>query len=268
MSLLTDQSYLQNTQYKTSANLASRAGLHARFSTNPYGWIRWAFDQLDLWPGARALEVGGGPGWLWRENLERLPLGLGIFFSDFSAGMVNEARQALAADARFVFINLDAQAAPFPPACFDLVIANHMLYHVPDLPRAVREMARALKQDGRLCAATNGPRHMQELSAIVHEFEPRLTPEAGPPMGFTLENAAQILGREFARVEVRRYPDALRVTKARPLADYIYSGWRGHLGILTPERRGKLEEFIQSKIDADGGVHITKDVGIAIGYWE
>jgi SAM-dependent methyltransferase len=266
MSILTDPSYLQNTQYRTSANLTARANLHVRFSANPQGWIRWAFDQLDLRPGARALEVGGGPGWLWRENLERLPLGLGVFFSDFSTGMVSEARQALAADARFIFINLDAQAAPFPPAGFDLVIANHMLYHVPDLPRAVRELARVLKKDGRLYAATNGVRHMQELDGLAREFDRRYTPEIKAEMSFRLENAAEVLRCDFARVEIRHYPDALWATEARPLADYIYSGWRSHVGILTPERRRELEEFIQSKIDADGGVHITKDVGMAIGY--
>jgi cyclopropane fatty-acyl-phospholipid synthase-like methyltransferase len=35
-----------------------------RFSTNPYGWLRWVFDQFDLPPGARVLEVGCGTGQL------------------------------------------------------------------------------------------------------------------------------------------------------------------------------------------------------------
>jgi ubiquinone/menaquinone biosynthesis C-methylase UbiE len=265
---LTDPSYLQNIQYKTSANLGARASLHVRFRTNPEGWMRWAFDQLDLRVGMRLLEVGGGPGWLWRENRDRLPPGLRLTLSDFSPGMAREARSALVGAAHFVFVNLDAQAAPFPAACFDLVIANHMLYHVPDLPRAVRELARLLKKDGRLCAATNGVRHMQELDRLAREFDLRCAPEVKPEMSFRLENAAEALRRDFARVEIRRYPDALWVTEARPLADYVYSGWRGHIGILTPERRGELEKFIQSKIDADGGVGITKDVGMAIGYLE
>ena len=40
---------------------------------------------------------------------------------------------------------LDLQALPFPEACFDAVIANHMLYHVPDRPRALAEVQRVLK---------------------------------------------------------------------------------------------------------------------------
>ena len=48
MSRVTDQSYLQSEQYKTPANLAARAELHRRFSTNPTGWLPWVFDQLAL----------------------------------------------------------------------------------------------------------------------------------------------------------------------------------------------------------------------------
>jgi hypothetical protein len=64
MSRVTDQDYLKSEQYKTPANLTARADLHRRFSTNPYPWLRWVFDQLALEPRERVVEAGGGPGWL------------------------------------------------------------------------------------------------------------------------------------------------------------------------------------------------------------
>ena len=65
--------YLQKTQYRDSRNLDARAALHRRFSTAVSDWQPWVFDLLQLKPGMRVLECGCGPGWLWRENVARLP---------------------------------------------------------------------------------------------------------------------------------------------------------------------------------------------------
>ncbi len=267
MSRLTDQSYLTRRQYKTPANLNARAALHARFSTRPGGWHPWVIDQLDLAPGERVLEVGGGPGYLWRENRARLPQALAVCFTDLSPGMLSEARRGLAGDARFAFASLDAQALPFADGDFDLVIANHMLYHVPDLPRALRELARVLRRGGRLCAATNGRPHLREMDALVKAIVPAYTPSAEEtPAGFWLEEAGRWLGADFDRVAVRCFDDALWITEAAPLVAYLYSSWWGVAGALDPVQREPLRARIQATIDARGGLHITKAAGLALAW--
>jgi len=264
MNLITDQTYLQSKQYSTSANLSARMELHRRFSTNHYGFSRWVFDQLSLEPHTRLLEIGCGPGTLWRENADRLPKGLQFYLGDYSLGMTREARQAISQEAGFAFVNLDAQALPFPSDFFDSVVANHMLYHVPDLPRSVREIARVLKPGGKLCAATNGLNHLREMHALIHQFEPRCVPRGESTISFRLENAATILSQEFASVEIRRYPDGLWVTETAPLVNYIFSLW-DYLDILKPEQAQALTAFLQDKIEATGGISITKDSGLAMG---
>jgi SAM-dependent methyltransferase len=208
--------------------------------------------------------VGGGPGWLWREHVDRLPSGLRVCFSDLSAGMAREARSALPAD-RFDFLNLDIQALPFSAGTFNLVVANHMLYHVPDLPRAVGELARVLAPGGVLFAATNGAAHLRELDDLIHAFEPRFADSFGSLIGsFALENAAAVLAPAFDRVELHRYPDGLRVTEAQPLADYMLS-ITGTDPYLTPDRAVEALQFFQDRLDAAGGVlPITKDTGYAL----
>src|SRR5689334_20632621 len=155
MARLTDPTYLRDEQYKTPTNLSARVGLHERFSTAAGSRHAWVMDQLDLRVGERVLEVGGGPGWLWRENHGRPPAHLRVCFSDFSLGMLRAARAGLIGQSGFSYANLDTQDLPLPAGRFDLAIANHMLYHVPDLPRTVRELARVLRPGGRLRAATN-----------------------------------------------------------------------------------------------------------------
>jgi len=222
---MTDQTYLQSKQYATSANLAARMELHRRFSTNQSGFSRWVFEQMSFEPQTRLLEIGCGPGRLWRENADRLPSNLQLHLSDFSFGMTQEAKQALHQNDGLAFVNLDVQTLPFPSNYFDVVIANHMLYHVPDLPRGVRELARVLKPGGRLYAATNGSTHLREMHELIHEFEPHCIPRGENTISFRLENAAAILGQEFATVEIHRYPDSLWVTEAEPLLNYIFSLW-------------------------------------------
>lgn len=68
-----DADYLQKNQYRDGRNLNARAELHHRFSTATVGWHSWVFDHLALQPGMRVLECGCGPGWLWRDKVDRLP---------------------------------------------------------------------------------------------------------------------------------------------------------------------------------------------------
>lgn len=267
----TDRTYLQHVQYRSSAKLAARADLHARFSTNPTGWSFWAFNQLDLREGDKVLEVGGGPGWLWRAQRDRLPDGVRVVFSDLSVGMVREARAALVAEAhatptgddRFTFLNVDAQVIPLPDEAFDLVVANHMLYHVPDLPRAVAEMARVLRPGGRLCAATNGRDHLREMHALIRAFDPGYQGPFDLASRFGLENANTVLAPPFAAVEIRRYPDSLRLTEAGPLVDYVRSTWDAGQAIGAA-RAEAFETSVQQRIKAEGEIVIAKDTGMAV----
>lgn len=90
----TARQYLTTRQYRDASNLNARGSLHARFTTNPYPWFRWLFDQLlTLAPtDACILEVGAGPASLWTENLDRLPPRWRITLTDLSDGMVAIAR--------------------------------------------------------------------------------------------------------------------------------------------------------------------------------
>ena len=133
--------YNVETQYRDASNLNARIALHARFSTNPTGWMRWAFEQMHLEPGERILEVGAGPGTLWQQNLKLTPESCAITLTDQSAGMIEQARTNLWGLYPLLdFQRTDAEALPFDAASYDVLIANHMLYHVPDVPRALADV--------------------------------------------------------------------------------------------------------------------------------
>ena len=263
MTRLIDQTYLKEKQYKTDANLRARIDLHRRFNTNPENWQRWVYDQLSVEEGLHILEIGCGPGDLWKTNLDRLPERCQVIAADLSAGMVDKARSVISEQPGSRFLVLDAQTIPFSSGVFDRVVANHMLYHVPDLAAATGEIRRVLKPGGRLFAATNGIKHMRELDELIAMFHPGYQSVMGAAMRFSLENAPQILEPDFRDIEVREFESNLMVTDTEPLLAYVESMASSEGMDLSG--RESLKNYVQTSIDQRGSFWISKSQGIVVG---
>ncbi len=255
-------------QYRGPDDLNARIQLHRRFSTNQHGWMRWAFDQFSFHPPARVLELGCGTGELWRANAHRIEAGIGIVAADASAGMLRNTRRSFAAlPIQCRLTVADAQAIPFCGRTFDAVIANHLLYHVPDIGCALADMARVLKPNGLFYATTNGLGHLHEIPLLLQGFNQSIEcPLSGMAQAFGLENGADQLHQHFARVELRRYTDSLEVTEAKPLVDYVLS-LRG-VGNVGEKVKGsrieELESFFAGMIRERGAIRISKDSGMFV----
>lgn len=268
-SMLLAQSQISE-QYRNSHNLDARIALHDRFSTNKYDWMRWVFDHMLAAPAvSRVLEIGCGTGQLWKNNLDRIPSHWAITLSDASAGMIETARTNLAATsfaaasfaAQVQFRQFDADHVPFDTASFDIVIANHMLYHVPNIDNTLGELRRVLKPGGQLFAATNGPNHMRELDELLVGFDPALKLQAVTDQ-FQLDNGAPQLQKYFAQVSLQRYDSNLVVTEPAPLLAYVYSMIRA---FIIAERWAAFEAYVHAKFAERGGtLFIQKETGLFV----
>ncbi len=261
MSKFTDQNYLKTDQYKDSSNLDARVELHKRFSTNSYGWMNWVFDVLLKLPAdTKILELGCGPGYLWKENVSRIPADWNITLSDLSAGMLDSAWRNLVVTGRpFQFKEIDAQAIPFADETFDAVIANHMLYHVPDRPKAIAEIKRVLKTGGRLFATTIGQNHLKEMASWIRQVSPETDfVSFGSP--FTLENGSEQLKPFFSQITQTRYPDNLEVTEIKPIIAFILS--TSHAKEVSQEKVTELENELEQELKSKGKIFIQKDSGM------
>ncbi len=258
---------LVKNQYNTSKNLESRANLHAIYSTSTVSWFRWLFEHYDLQAGQRVLVCGGGPGWVWYSNLDLVPTGVELVFTDVSSGMVAEAEERLkSAEFSITCHTMDILDIPYADNSFDLVTANHMLYHVPDLPKAIEELRRIVKPTGKVIASTVGDNHMIEL----HTFRSHLlaVEENRAPitqMSFRLENGHTLLGKQFASVTVHCFDDALAVTEFEPLLAYVMSSTIYAVSDSTESIIAARNHF--NKIVSQSGAYsIQKAVGIFIAY--
>jgi len=261
MSKFTDPQYLKTDQYRDSTNLDARFVIHQRFSTNSFGWFHWIFDVLTKLPEkAVILELGCGPGYLWRNCADRIPAGWRISLSDLSAGMVDAAWRNLVVTGRnFKFEQMDAQSIPYPDESFDAVIANHMLYHVPDRPQAISEMRRVLKPGGHLIATTVGQCHLHEL----HEWLQYAHLEKSFQefsRSFTLENGLEQLKQFFSQVTMIRYEDNLQVTEVEPIMAYIRSSI--HPSDLSEDAILEIRDDLEKELKEKGTIFIRKDSGL------
>jgi ubiquinone/menaquinone biosynthesis C-methylase UbiE len=252
---LSDREALRE-QYRDPENLEDRIALHERYSTADEDLNDWRFrlaaDRLDR--DATVLGLGTGPSRLWRDNRERTPEGWTVHVTDASPGMVAKSRRELSAPwARFAVC--DAAALPYRSGTFDAVTAHHMLYHVPERRRALREIRRVLRPGGWLFASTNGDGHMHEVVEVLDAVAGGSVPRA---TGFRLENGREQLERVFDAVETLPFDDDLRVTEVEPLVRYALS--RDSFG---PDDAPALHAAFADRF-ADGRLDVEKTVGMLV----
>lgn len=247
--------------YKNAKNLNVRISLHDKYSQNKQGWFPWLFEQIDFSNINKLLEVGCGNGKLWKNNKINLR-NREIFLSDSSQGMVDEVRKTLGND--FNCMVFDCEKIPFKDNYFDAVIANHVLFYVYDINKALEEIRRVLNPLGVFYCSTYGSNHMKEINDIVQEFDSRVILSQTKLYDvFGLENGLDILKPYFKNIKMKRYDDCLVVDKSKPIIDYIMSCHGNQNEIIGPNLN-EFREFVDSIIQEKGYIKITKDAGLFI----
>ena len=255
-------------QYATDGNLNARVALHRLYSKNQQGWTSWVFGNYRFSPGQKILELGCGNAVIWRANAGKIPKSIKLWLSDISEGMLDAARQNTGdAGIETEYAVIDAQNIPYDNGCFDAVIANHMLYHMPDIHRTLGEIARVLKPGGTLYATTVGNNNLKEIVDILYHFDPAIDFAMGPiTRAFGLESGVALLARHFRPVECLRYEDSLRITEPQPLIDYILSSQGiGNVNeIIAGEKVEPFSRYIEGLFSATGYLDVQKDAGMFV----
>ncbi len=251
-------------QYRDSSRLDARFRLHRDFSTSQQPFTRWVFDKFDFAATTSILDIGCGPGYLWVENRERIHPEWEIALIDRSFGMLVEAHKNLQdIGLKVRWINSDAQALALEGCAFDVVVANHMLYHVEDRPGVLAEISRVTKPEGRLYAATNGRAHLLEIRELIEQFQINSSIWTHHN-AFSLENGEEQLRGSFERVSCVKFDDSLAVTETGPIMDYIKSGFSSEERVANAKGLQDIQVFIGRQLKEDGVIRIRKETGMFI----
>ena len=245
-------------QYQTSANLSARISIHDKYSVNKQGFGNWITDRYEIEAGMRVLELGCGTGSMWVGKGDLVKKCGKLILSDFSEGMLEQTRETLKDLKGIEYQTIDIQKIPYEEHTFDIVIANMMLYHVPDLQKGLREVRRVLKEGGRFYCATFGENGIMEyIYGLLKDYGV----QSETNRAFTLQNGAEKLSQVFANVKRCDYPDALEVTNLDDMADYVYS-LSGMSGMQDVSRETLLEVLAAHTVN--GVLRVPKEYGMFI----
>ena len=221
----TDKDILTKHAYANDEHLAVRYRTHELYSEPKMDFQKWVMDTFE-WRGDEwVLDVGAGSG-SYFELLQSHAAAGCLVAGDLSFGMAQQARNNPASDG-ILILNLDAQQLPFANGTFDAVLANHMLYHVPDIDLSLAEIRRVMRADGTLIAATNSEHTMPEFDTLTRRACTLLgypKQELNPAhVQFSLENGAVKLGQYFRAVARYDLPSTFHFPETDPVMAYLNS---------------------------------------------
>ena len=213
-----------NHQYANDIFLKTRQDIHLQYSVPKVDFPAWVITRIQWRGDESVLDVGSGSGTYFNALKGHLP-NISYYGLDRSAGMLATH------NASAHLLTADAQHLPFADTTFDVVMANHMLYHVPDIDMAIREMKRVLKPGGIIVAATNSVQTMREFLALLNRGMLLLStpgnihrrPIQPDSMRFSLENGVRQLSKHFYAVVRHDLPGELIFPKVEPVMAYMES---------------------------------------------
>jgi ubiquinone/menaquinone biosynthesis C-methylase UbiE len=265
-----DPAYLDE-QYGTEERLRIRIEAHQRYSERVDDYLDWLLDRLQPRQGDLVVDVGCGVGSIYPlvcARGVRAVLGL-----DISKAMVDASqRQGNELRLPVIAIEADAQALPLPDDAYDCAMANHMLFHVPDQRRVLRELRRVLrKPHGRVLLSAAAAGHRSKLLGIHARAAEKLgyTPAGSVMERFNLDHL-DLVREVFPTAERFVREDAFVFPTAEAALRYYASGAIDALrdcpkdGSHRPRLLALVGEQIEAVIRSEGVFRDPKDSGCFI----
>lgn len=204
-------------QYGGTGPLQARQSLWAH---NPGpSLVDVVLAQAGLRGGERVVDIGCGNG-LYLAELRRRGHSGPLLGLDRSAAM------AAASAPSAPTVVADATALPLGDGAVDVALCLHMLYHVPDIPQAVRELRRVVHAGGVTLVATNGLGHTAELTALLLRAAKKFEIDGDPHWAshrFHTERAQALMREAFDDVAVVDAGGTFLVPDPAVVADYLAS---------------------------------------------
>lgn len=163
MGNIQDPNYLKAKLYENPDKLVIRKQFNSHAKVHLSTEIKDCIKKLDI---KKILDVGCGNGDLLIE-LRKSGVNCSLYGVDISKGMFSDGEKISKKDN----LNINFQAGnlqnlSFGDESFDVIIAKHMLYHVPDIKNGVGEVYRCLKKNGIFIITLNCKDNKPQLTRI------------------------------------------------------------------------------------------------------
>ena len=245
-------------QYATSKGLNVRLLFHDMYSTNKLGYGNWLISKYEISKGMRVLELGCGTGSLWIGHDELINCCGELVLTDLSKGMIETAKKNLGDRNNLEYRIEDIQKLTFGDKSFDIVIANSMLYHVPNIKKALEEVRRVLKDGGVFHCSTYGENNFTDKLAEWLSSEGE---ELNLNHNFTMQNGEKILKKVFNEVKPVLFEDSLHITNLDHLIEYFTS--LASFKVVANFPISKIRNILKAHV-VDGAIDLPKEYGMFV----
>ena len=261
--------------YATDRNLRICEDVHARYSVPQVDFPQWTLDTITWSGNETVLDIGAGTGSHYARLIQAQP-DINYYALDLSPHLLH--CHPCTADR---MIQGDAMRLPYADNSFDLVMANHVLYHLNDIDTCLKDIKRVLKPEGRLLATTDSLHSLPELQVLIRraivllsENGARVSPPALPCDAFALENGTRILSHHFYAVVRHDLPCQLIFDDIDPAIEYLDSmrdlrqddlpsdvSWDDMMLIMRQQMTQLLQLLGKLEINITCGALVASDCG-------
>ncbi|GAC1520568.1 MAG: class I SAM-dependent methyltransferase [Chloroflexota bacterium] len=208
---------------------------------------RLMLERIALAPGESVLDVGCGPGIDVLDMAEFIGPAGRLVGLDASEVMIAEARRrAEELDVPITFEVEDVQLLPFPDGTFDVCRAERLLMHVTDAGRALTEMVRVTRPDGRVAIFD-----FDWDTLIIDHLDKDTTRTFVLSYSDSFQNGW--IGRQLPRLFKERRVEGISIDPVQVFIHYAFAELLlgGHLaalqtdGRLTPDKAQQWWEYLR-----------------------
>ncbi len=271
--LVTDREHLTTQMYADDEPLEVRIRTHELYTRPEMDFAAWVLDHVPWRGDETVLDIGCGSGLYFEPVGVRLTRGGRMLCGDLSLGMLRDASAKVAQGPVSLF-NGDAMYLPVPSCSCDVVLANHMLAHVPQIEWAVAEAHRVLRSGGHLVATTNARDSMRGFFDLIEAASLALghrveIPDIPVITRFSLENGRPFIEPLFPSVEMHQFQAALVFPAIEPVVAYINS-MRHTVSRLLPDGLAweqvlrEVGQQVASVIHQQGEYRVPKTTGVFV----
>lgn len=252
-----NNSEIVSKNYKKENNLLTRINLHQKYEQKSM-WSHWLFTNYHFFEGCNVLELGCGTGYMWENNMEQLPKHATVTLTDLSQGMVDVVKKKFAHMPNVLTKVMNIEEIDSEDNAYDIIIANSMLYHVPNISKALTQIYRVLKPNGFFYAFTFGENGQQKFfHQKLKEFNHEIDAFGEGSFSFILQNGREILSEKFKNIIRYDFIDSLDVTDASDIVNYILSS--NTMSTVEEEKTAGLLEFFEGIKDLNGIIKIPRE---------
>jgi len=250
MNDFTDEKNLKKIYYGRTTKLQHRLDAWERFGTNKIKFFDWVALQLPELKGRfNILDAGCGTGRLL-SRLGKKYKGAELYGVDISPAMVKATKLAVSKMNKRNILEADIKKLPFHSDYFAVVTATHVLYHVPDISGAIKELKRVLKPGGIIFITTTDYDLEQGLNKIHYEalrklHFPKFMQDKNSYLRFPPIFASNVLKKYFPKVTTFKFRNDLVYTNANDCFGYYQTA------MMYRNSRGVNDERVPAKLWQD-----------------